>query len=86
MGVLHRNLQFLALAKMKIKTEKAVCAACGKTFVRRAGRSNPKKFCDGEKCQKIKKIKNSVAKFSDLPSPTMSPFRADIQYNGRYME
>ncbi len=68
---------------MKTKMESAVCIICKNPFQRRAGRSNPKKYCDAEKCQKIKNIKNSVATFDSLPSPTQSTYRADIIYHGK---
>ena len=68
---------------MKVKMETAVCIGCGKPFERRSGRSNPTRFCPSVKCQKIKNIKNSVARFDTLPSPRMSIYRADIQYHGK---
>lgn len=67
---------------MRIKTEKALCINCGREFIRRARMGNPRKYCDAERCQKVKNIKNSVAKFSDLPSPTMSINREGINYHG----
>lgn len=65
-----------------MKTETAKCDGCGKFFERRSGRSNPRRYCDGVKCQKIKNIKNTVARFDTLPKPTTSTYRHDIQYHG----
>lgn len=62
------------------------CCNCGAAAIRVRGRSNPKQYCDAEKCQKVKKIKNTVAKFSALPAPRMSTTRADSQYHGGYHE
>ena len=67
---------------MTIKTESANCANCGQPFVRRAGRSNPRRYCVAVRCQKVKNIKNSVARLDTLPKPTMSTYLADIQYHG----
>jgi hypothetical protein len=61
------------------------CAGCGKPFERRAGRKQPRAYCDAVKCQKIKNIKNTVARFDTLPRYTCSEYRADIDYHGCYM-
>jgi hypothetical protein len=66
-----------------IVMETASCAICHQPFERRANVSNPKKYCDSEKCSKIRKIKNSVAKFSELPEQKPTTYTADIQYHGR---
>lgn len=72
---------------MKIKTEMAKCTGCGQMFERRSGRSNPRCYCDREKCQKIKRIKNSVARFSDLAKRDAPGLHAEIRkYHGGYSE
>jgi len=68
---------------MKIKTEQAQCKNCLNTFSRRAGRSNPARYCARERCQKIKNLKNTVASFDTLPKPHTTEYTADIQYYGR---
>lgn len=41
--------------------EPARCIICGREFMRIANASRKRQYCDREKCQKIRKIKNSVA-------------------------
>jgi len=69
-----------------MKYETANCVICKREFKRLANRSRPRLYCDSEKCQKIKRIKNTVARFEDLPEPHISEYRADIDYQGRWME
>ena len=64
------------------KTELAKGANCGCEFKRRAGRSNPRKFCDKPRCQKVSKIKNTVCTFAGI-SNHVSEYRADLDYHGR---
>lgn len=72
----------------RFPTETAKCLGCGKPFVRLARGSRSRRFCDAEKCQKILKIKNSVAKFSDLSNVLshVGPYAEIRRYEGGYTE
>jgi len=45
-----------------MKYETAQCIICKRQFKRPANRSRPRQYCDAEKCQKIKRIKNTVVR------------------------
>lgn len=74
--------------KRERPTETVKCLGCGRPFVRFANVSRRRRFCDSEKCQKILKIKNSVAKFSDLPDGQShaGPYAEISRYEGGYTE
>lgn len=70
-------------------TEDAKCAGCGNTFKRCANSSRKRQYCDRENCQKIRTIKNTVARFSDLPDPntgSRTAYSEIRKYEGGYTE
>ena len=63
--------------------EPFVCLGCGLTCQRRAGRSNPKQYCNSKKCQAIKRLgHDKPVDFSSLSPRNASPYYAEMNYYG----